>query len=80
MLPDPGRVGIWSGELRSAWAYTSPDITRKAGLSLEYVHDARLIDKGEQRLWRSMESGIIPVSVAVSARGEESHRDPTESR
>ncbi len=46
--------------------YTSPDIARKTGLSLEYVHGvARLIEKGEQRLLRSVESGIIPVSVAI---------------
>lgn len=46
--------------------YTSPEIARKTGLSLEYVHGvARLIEKGEQRLLRSVESGIIPASVAV---------------
>ena len=39
---------------------------RKTGLSLEYVHGvARLLEKGEQRLLRSVESGTIPVSVAV---------------
>lgn len=46
--------------------YSNPDIARKTGLSLEYVNGvARLIEKGEQRLLRSVESGIIPVSVAV---------------
>lgn len=46
--------------------YSLQDIARKTGLSLEYVHGvARLIEKGEQRLLRSVESGIIPVSVAV---------------
>ena len=46
--------------------YSNPDIARKTGLSLEYVHGvARLIEKGEQRLLRSVESGTIPVSVAV---------------
>lgn len=46
--------------------YSLPEIARKTGLSLEYVHGvARLIEKGEQRLLRSVESGIIPVSVAV---------------
>lgn len=46
--------------------YSNPDIARKTGLTLEYVNGvARLIEKGEQRLLRSVESGIIPVSVAV---------------
>lgn len=46
--------------------YSSPEIARKTGLSLEYVHGvARLLEKGEQRLLRSVESGTIPVSVAV---------------
>lgn len=46
--------------------YSNPDIARKTGLSLEYVNGvARLIEKGEQRLLRSVESGLIPVSVAV---------------
>ena len=46
--------------------YSNPEIARKTGLSLEYVHGvARLIEKGEQRLLRSVESGTIPVSVAV---------------
>lgn len=46
--------------------YSSPEIARKTGLTLEYVHGvARLIEKGEQRLLRSVESGIIPLSVAV---------------
>jgi ParB family chromosome partitioning protein len=46
--------------------YASPEIARKTGLSLEYVHGvARLIEKGEQRLLQSVESGTIPLSVAV---------------
>jgi ParB family chromosome partitioning protein len=46
--------------------HSNPDIARKTGLSLEYVNGvARLIEKGEQRLLRSVESGVIPVSVAV---------------
>lgn len=46
--------------------YSSPEIARKTGLSLEYVNGvARLIESGEQRLLRSVESGVIPVSVAV---------------
>lgn len=46
--------------------YSNSEVARKTGLSLEYVHGvARLIEKGEQRLLRSVESGTIPVSVAV---------------
>lgn len=46
--------------------YSNADIARKTGLSLEYVYGvARLIEKGEHRLLRSVESGTIPVSVAV---------------
>lgn len=45
---------------------SSQEIARKTGLSVEYVHGvARLIEKGEQRLLRSVESGVIPLSVAV---------------
>lgn len=54
--------------------YSSPEIARKTGLSLEYVHGvARLIEKGEQRLLRSVESGTIPVSVAVEIADAEDH-------
>ncbi|WP_019516465.1 plasmid partitioning protein RepB C-terminal domain-containing protein [Sphingomonas sp. Mn802worker] len=46
--------------------YSIPEIARKTGLSLEYANGvARLLEKGEQRLLRSVESGLIPVSVAV---------------
>lgn len=46
--------------------HSNPDIARKTGLTIEYVNGvARLIETGEQRLLRSVESGIIPVSVAV---------------
>lgn len=45
---------------------SSQEIARKTGLSVEYVHGvARLIEKGEQRLLRSVESSVIPLSVAV---------------
>ena len=54
--------------------YSTQEIARKTGLSLEYVHGvARLIEKGEQRLLRSVESGIIPVSVAVEIAEAEDH-------
>ncbi len=46
--------------------YSLADIARKTGLTYEYVSGvSRLIEKGEQRLLRSVESGIIPLSVAV---------------
>lgn len=46
--------------------YSLADIARKTGLTYEYVFGvSRLIEKGEQRLLRSVESGIIPLSVAV---------------
>ncbi|HJQ15852.1 MAG TPA: plasmid partitioning protein RepB C-terminal domain-containing protein [Allosphingosinicella sp.] len=54
--------------------YSFPEIARKTGLSLEYVHGvARLIEKGEQRLLRSVESGTIPVSVAVEIAEADDH-------
>lgn len=54
--------------------YTSSEIARKTGLSTEYVHGvARLIEKGEQRLLRSVESGTIPISVAVEIAEADDH-------
>ncbi len=42
------------------------DIARKTGLSPEYVYGvAHLLEKGEERLLRSVESGALPVSVAI---------------
>ena len=46
--------------------YSVAQIGRKTGLSIEYVHGvARLLEKGEQRLLRSVEARIMPLSVAV---------------
>ena len=46
--------------------YSQAEIARKTGLTAEYVHGvSRLIETGEQRLLRSVESGIVPLSVAV---------------
>lgn len=54
--------------------HTNSEIARKTGLSVEYVYGvARLIEKGEQRLLRSVESGIIPVSVAVDIADAPDH-------
>jgi len=54
--------------------YSTTEIARKTGLTPEYVHGvARLIEKGEQRLLRSVESGFIPLSVAVEISEVEDH-------
>jgi len=46
--------------------YSDGEIARKTGLSVEYVRGvARLMDKGELRLLRAVESGQMPLSVAV---------------
>jgi ParB family chromosome partitioning protein len=46
--------------------YKESEIARKTNLSLEYVRGViRLLEKGEHRLLRAVESGQIPVSVAV---------------
>jgi ParB family transcriptional regulator, chromosome partitioning protein len=46
--------------------YRQAEIVRKTGLSLEYVRGViRLLEKGEHRLLRAVESGQIPVSMAV---------------
>jgi ParB family chromosome partitioning protein len=42
------------------------DIAKRTGLTPEYVHAVvRLLEKGEQRLLRAVESGHIPFSVAL---------------
>jgi ParB family transcriptional regulator, chromosome partitioning protein len=46
--------------------YGDAEIAKKTGLSLEYVRGVgRLLAQGEQRLLRAVESGHIPISVAV---------------
>lgn len=50
------------------------DIARKTGLTHEYVRGvSRLIENGEQRLLRSVESGFIPLSVAVEISEADEH-------
>ena len=54
--------------------YTDPEIAGKIGYSSEYVRDIRrLLDNGEERLLVAVESGQIPVSVAmdIAAADEE---------
>jgi ParB family transcriptional regulator, chromosome partitioning protein len=46
--------------------YEEPEIAHKTGLTVEYVKAIiRLIQNGEHRLLRAVESGHIPVSIAV---------------
>lgn len=50
--------------------YDEPEIARKTGLSLEYVKAViGLLENGEHRLLRGVESGHVPVSVAVEIAG-----------
>ena len=50
------------------------EIARLTGLTHEYVRGvSRLIEKGEQRLLRSVESGLVPLSVAVEISESEEH-------
>jgi len=46
--------------------YSDSVIAKKTGLSYEYVHAiCHLLDEGEERLLAAVESGKIPVSVAI---------------
>jgi ParB family transcriptional regulator, chromosome partitioning protein len=46
--------------------YSTVEIARKTGLSYEYVLGVtRLLENGEERLLRAVESGMMPISVAV---------------
>jgi ParB family chromosome partitioning protein len=46
--------------------YSESEIAAKTGLSYEYVRSIRhLIDRGEERLLTAVESGKIPISVAI---------------
>ncbi len=46
--------------------YDNAEIDRKTDLTLEYVRGViRLIESGEDRLLRAVESGHVPVSIAV---------------
>lgn len=53
------------GELRKR-GYTDSDIAKKTGLSYEYVHSiVHLLEEGEERLMVAVETGKIPISVAI---------------
>ena len=60
------------GELRKR-GYSDKEIAAKTGLSYEYVHSIRhLLEEGEERLLAAVETGQIPVSVAIDiAEAEE---------
>lgn len=46
--------------------YDEPQIARKTGLTIEYVRGViGLLENGEHRLLRAVESGHVPVSIAV---------------
>ena len=46
--------------------YDDPEIARKTGLTIEYVRGViGLLENGEHRLLRAVESGHVPVSIAV---------------
>lgn len=50
------------------------EIARKTGLSVEYVYAvAHLLQKGEQRLLHAVETGQIPISVALDIAGSDDH-------
>ncbi|MBX4863768.1 ParB N-terminal domain-containing protein [Rhizobium bangladeshense] len=54
--------------------HSVPEIARMTGLSAEYVYAVvRLIEKGEERLLRAVESGQIPFSVALEIADAEDH-------
>jgi ParB family chromosome partitioning protein len=53
------------GELRKR-GYSDEDIAAKTGLSYVYVHSIRhLLEAGEERLLAAVETGQIPISVAI---------------
>jgi ParB family chromosome partitioning protein len=50
------------------------EIASKTGLSYEYVWGVvRLLENGEQRLLQAVESGMMPISVAVAIADAEDH-------
>ncbi|MFS2176732.1 plasmid partitioning protein RepB C-terminal domain-containing protein [Rhizobium pisi] len=54
--------------------HSVPEIARMTGLSAEYVYAVvRLIEKGEERLLRAVETGQIPFSVALEIADAEDH-------
>lgn len=61
------------GRMREA-GHSNAQIARKTGLTIEYVGGvARLLEKGEQRLLKSVESRVMPLSVAVEIADAADH-------
>lgn len=53
------------GELKKR-GYSDTEIAKKTGLSYQYVHAVRgLLEQGEERLLVAVESGQIPLSIAI---------------
>ncbi|WP_243406077.1 plasmid partitioning protein RepB C-terminal domain-containing protein [Sphingosinicella sp. YJ22] len=53
------------GEMKKR-GYAIAEVARKTGLSYEYVWGVtRLLENGEERLLRAVESGAIPITIAV---------------
>lgn len=53
------------GDLKKR-GYSDKDIAKKTGLSNDYVHSIRrLLEQGEERLLVAVESGNIPIKVAI---------------
>jgi ParB family chromosome partitioning protein len=66
LLPDIGAM--------KKRGHTVAEIARMTGLSGEYVYAVvRLLEKGEERLLRSVESGQIPFTVALEIAESEDH-------
>jgi ParB family chromosome partitioning protein len=54
---------------------STAEIARKTGLTTEYVGGvANLLERGEERLLRSVEARILPLSVAVEIASAEDHQ------
>ncbi|TFI57506.1 chromosome partitioning protein ParB [Sphingomonas parva] len=54
------------GEMRKR-GYATAEVAKKTGLSYEYVNGvSKLLAQGEERLLRAVESGAMPITVAVS--------------
>ena len=62
--------------------YDEAEIARKTGLTIEYVKGViGLLENGEHRLLRAVESGHVPVSVAVEiAEADDARFRPSCSR
>lgn len=54
--------------------YSDTEIADKTGLSYDYVHAvSRLLERGEKRLLRAVETGYLPISVAMQICEADDH-------